>query len=163
MDVPPRKQSEQHHSFTSFRPLSPESSKGVFTFSFPVPRIFTRKKNDTSKKSPDVNKLRKKETKIAYQTPSKSASPKLSHAQIQSRSRTPPLLRVRSSPLLSRRLYSGPKYHPGCFNQNAVTPFSVANELNAPGYRNLTAVLRRLSVIAGGQVGGSVNFNLKID
>ena len=156
MDVPQRKQNEQQHSFTSFRPLSPEASKGVFTFTIPVPRIFTRKKNDKNKKSPGIGKLQNQETRATYQAPSKSASPKSSHTRAQPRSKPPwgspdsGLLRTKSSPHLTKDNGNGPKCHVGYGNQSNASPFC---DSNAFGNRNLNAVLRRLSVIAGGQVG----------
>ena len=164
MDAPRRKQDEHQHSFTSFRPLSPEASKGVFTFSFPVPRFFTRKKDETSQKIPN-DKSRKQDLRVTYQAPPKTGLPKLSHTPGQSRPRPPPwgaadlhMPRGRSSPLLNRRPDSGPKYYSGYTRPSATSPFSDVQNSSAPGYRNLTAVLRRLSVLAGGQVGHTVIF-----
>lgn len=121
---------EEEHSLTSFKPLSPDSSKSGFSFT----RFFQRRKPESSPEDGTSGSERSSPltTRRTSPRPSTTNSPQLARAK------GPEPSRGWSSPLQNRRM----------------TPYGGGSP---SGYRNLTAVLGRLTAVnvahRKGQVG----------
>lgn len=129
------------HSFTSFKPLSPESTKGSFSLS----KFFQWKSSEPKPlpKTSEAQNVPRVEVK-------NEAEPKCSPTPSQGRS-SPSSLRSKiprswSSPRFQRRQGSGLSSSPG---QGKQPP---------QGYRNLSALFKRLSAVADSSKGDQVIF-----
>ncbi|XP_048579850.1 1-phosphatidylinositol 3-phosphate 5-kinase isoform X3 [Nematostella vectensis] len=137
--------SHSAHRFTSFTPLSPEESKGIFNFSKLLPWRRSEQSTDRAPAKTVVNEHESDQTSPKRAgTPEVASPPKQKPTPRSSPPKaatpSPKITRSWSSPLFNRR------------QAHALPRTSVSNTGQSrqlpPSYRNLSALFRRLSVIA---------------